>query len=482
MSRLILDALENLFAIGWLTLDWWLIGVAGLLSAFASGHALLQKRYPQAALGWIAVVWLMPLYGPILYGILGVNRVRARAQAMDYGWRPPPAYKATPSVPASRQRLASVARTITGTALCGGNRVVPLHGGEAAYEQMLGAIEGAQDRIWLASYIFDADEAGYQFIDALYRATQREVDVRVLVDGIGALYSRPKITKALRKRGIPFALFIPPRLFPPSFHINLRNHRKLLVVDTATSFTGGMNIGNRHLLEKPGNRAATQDIHFRIEGPVTAQLAHLFAHDWRFASGEALPNVSLPACEEVAPTWCRTVVDGPDENLDRLRALILAALSNARETVRIMSPYFLPGQDLIAAMTNAALAGVQVEVILPEKNNLPPVAWAMHAIIPRMFSRGVRFWMQPEPFAHSKLLLVDDDYALVGTANIDARSLRLNFEVGLEIYDRKVAGALNEHFEDVLGLSSAVTNEYLQSRKLPTRLRDAAAWLLSPYL
>ncbi|MEM9302613.1 MAG: phospholipase D-like domain-containing protein [Pseudomonadota bacterium] len=478
-ADLILGALRGLFDIGWNTLPGPLVLLAALLASVSSCHALLNKRLPASALGWIAVSWMLPLYGVILYGLLGINRVRARARALYIPGRQSDGTCASPAVSRTRQRLVDIGDSLTGTPLSGGNAVTILENGNEAYPRMLAAIRTAKTRVWLATYIFETDECGREFVAALAEAAERGVQVRVLIDGIGERYSRPRASKLLEQAGVTTARFLPPRWLPPSVYINLRNHRKILCIDDDVAFTGGMNIGGRHLVD--GKGGGTADVHFEVQGPVTEQLAEIFIQDWAFAAKAAL---EMPPDQEdvVAAAWCRTIVDGPDENLDRLRSLMVAAVNNANEEVRIMSPYFLPTADLVSAMATAALAGVRVTVILPSDNNLPFVQWAMQAVIPRLQAQGIRFWVQPPPFSHAKLFLVDEEYALVGSANIDARSLRLNYEIGLEIHDAACTGQLVEYFDRARASGYEIKRETLANRRLPWRVRDGAAWLMSPYL
>ena len=274
---------------------------------------------------------------------------------------------------------------------------------------------------------------------------------------------------------------MPPRLFPPSVHINLRNHRKILVADGQVGFAGGMNIGDRHLADNPDDKDRVVDVHFRVSGPVVKQMGEIFLQDWGFTTGEG-ESPSFPACRETGKTICRAIMDGPNEDPDKLGMILIAAFGLARRKVMVMTPYFLPSRELIGAMQAAALRGVEVTVVLPAKNNLPFVHWATRNMLWELLQRGVRIYYQPPPFVHTKLFLLDDCYALVGSANIDPRSLRLNFEFALEIFDHDFCELLETHFVEALGRSREVTLQEVDSRPLPARTRDALAWLFTPYL
>jgi cardiolipin synthase len=279
------------------------------------------------------------------------------------------------------------------------------------------------------------------------------------------------------------ARFLPPTLLPPSVHINLRNHRKILVADSQVGFTGGMNIGGRHLVEGETNRHGTKDIHFRLTGPVVEDMAQVFLSDWGFVTGEYIaPPTTTTVTDFSGNAICRTIVDGPNEDLGRLATILVGAIALARKRIVIVTPYFLPSLEIIVALQAAALRGVQVTIILPAKNNLPFVHWATRNMLWQLLRWGVRVYYQPPPFAHTKLFLVDNHYTQIGSANIDSRSLRLNFELAIEVYDEAFSALLTNHVENLLVQSQEIFLEDIERRALVIRTRDAIAWLFSPYL
>ncbi len=454
----------------------------GLLwSSVAIGHALLHKRRPQSAFGWIAVCLTLPFVGPLLYYFFGVNRVKTRARKLrldDAHRQRPPAEIAVP--PPGFEPLDRLGHAVTGLPLVGGNRVDVLHNGEAAFPAMLDAIRAAERRVYFATYIFESGAVGRDFAAALGAAAGRGVDVRVLLDGVGELYSRPRARTLLGPLGVRVGRFLPPRLLPPSFSVNLRNHRKILVVDGRIAFTGGINVRDGYVAAATAARRIV-DMHFRLEGPVAAQIEALFAHDWQIATGEPAGG-GTDSCGPSGGAACRAVADGPDTEFDKLTDLFVGAIATAKRRVAIMTPYFLPPRELLAPLQAAALQGVDVAVILPALNNLPYVHRATRHMLWELLQRGVHVYYQPPPFVHSKLFYVDDDYAQVGSANLDPRSLRLNFEMNVEVYDRGLVAALGAHFEAVRARSEEITLAAVDGRRLRTKLLDGAAWLFSPYL
>lgn len=355
-----------------------------------------------------------------------------------------------------------------------------LHNGEEAYPAMLDAIAGASARVDLSTYIFETNRTGRRFIDALSQAVRRGVDVRVLIDGIGEWYSVPRAGALLKREGVRVARFLPSRIVPPALHINLRNHRKILTVDGQTAFTGGMNLGDRHLAASANPRRVA-DMHFRLRGPVVAQIEDVFCDDWRFVTGETLAPVT-PIHARHGDAMCRTITDGPNEDLDQLAAILVGAVSAAEHRIGIMTPYFLPSRELISALQSAALRGVEVTIVLPAENNLPVVHWATRNLLWELLQHGVRVLYQPPPFAHTKLFVVDDHYTQIGSANLDPRSLRLNFELAVEVYERAFATRVLAHIDAVRARSRDVSLAEVDGRSMVLRARDAAAWLFSPYL
>ena len=466
----------------------WLL-LAHALSWFGVVHALLTKRDPRSALGWTAAMLFLPILGLLGYLLLGISRAESRAAKLlhkaaqaqpDYA-HPSPSRKHQ-GTPEQALQLERLGRRLGTQSLCGGNNLRMLLNGDMAYPAMLNAIHQARDHVYLATYIFRGGFVGRRFADALTEAAARGVDVRLLVDGFGgSAYSLRKPWKKLSARGVRVARFLPPRLFPPNFSINLRNHRKVLICD-AIGFTGGMNIADNHLTR--GYRGDVRDVHFRCTGPIVRQLRRSFMLDWGFATGvyDPLPQDSEPCENSDNACLCRVILDGPGSEADTLNDLFCGAVNCARRSVRIMTPYFLPSHDLMSSLRSAAMRGVDVRIVLPGYNNLPFVHWASFRLLPTLLEAGVRIWHQPPPFAHTKLLAVDGYYSQIGSANLDARSLRLNFELNMEVFDPRFHDLLVRHMREAAGRGREMTLARLTARSLPLRLRDAACWLFSPYL
>jgi cardiolipin synthase len=469
-----------------------------IAAVLASTHALLHKRDSRAATLWLGLIWFLPALGALLYLALGVNRIRRRAVKLavhkTFSREVPENLGDTEAAGAEHlQHIARVVGRVTGQPLTTGNKIEPLVNGDAAFPAMLAAIDAAEQSVALVTYIFDNDESGRKFVAALERAMKRGVAVRVLVDGAGTRYSWPPITFKLRAAKIPFAKFLPASILTPwrVATINLRNHRKALIVDGTLAFTGGMNIRHGNVLaDKP--KSPVQDLHFRVTGPVVTELQEAFANDWMFTTEEILdgdrwfPDSETRFLKAGFPTAgdviARVIPDGPDADFENARWTLLAALAEAQVSVKIVTPYFLPDHALISALNLAALRGVRVDIILPAKNNLPYVHWASRSLWWQVLERGGHVWLTAPPFDHSKLMIVDGHWVLLGSANWDARSLRLNFELNVECYSRAFAQEMELLAAQKLSAAHEVTMAEADARTMPGKLRDAIARLFSPYL
>ena len=471
--------------------------VAHALSWFVAVHALLHKRDPRAALAWIAAVLFLPLVGAVLYFSMGISRAdsraaklmaRAVASAGIYRRRLSDGSTHSSSLELSlrteelpaRFFLAGVGEKVTGRRLVGGNALTPLFNGEEAYPAMLKAIRKAKSEVFLSSYIFNDGKIGRAFARALTGAARRGADVRVLVDGVGSLYSLRPPWRKLSKQGVRTALFLPPRITPWHFSINLRNHRKLLVCDASVAFTGGMNISDNHLITLSAPRRV-RDVHFMCRGPLVEELRDAFLLDWGFVTGH-YSELGTGCQDESGDSLCRIVLEGPGTSTDQLHDILCAVITGAKKRIRLMTPYFLPTHELIGSLRAAALRGVGVDVLLPARNNLPYMHWASRRLLPQLLQAGVHVRYQPGPFTHTKLLLIDDVYAQFGSANIDPRSLRLNFELNVEVFDAAFARRMGVFFDKGFHAGQSVSTEELRRAPLPVRLRDAFFWLFSPYL
>ena len=466
---------------------------SGVIGITAAIHAAMTKEDPRAAIAWVGVILLSPFIGAAIYLVAGINRIRRvsignkrfRAESRHHRSAIHGSGDAARLVPPEPrfQSIKTLGDRVAPFPLIGGNRIDPLVGGDEAYPAMLDAIGAAKRHIALSSYIFDNDEIGRQFAEALVAARQRGVEVRVLIDAVGARYSRPPIVGALKEGGVAVQLFLGGPLGFRLPYANLRNHRKIMVVDGATGFTGGMNIRAGFHSEFAG-AAVGRDMHFRVSGPVVDQLLAVFADDWSFTTGETLEGDAWigGTARLAGASAARCIVSGPDSHLAATHTMIMGAISVARRRIAICSPYFLPDQQLVGAIGVAARRGVDVDIVIPAANNLRLVDFAMTAQLDQVISAGCRVWRSRGTFDHAKLMTVDEHWALLGSSNLDPRSLRLNFELDMEVFDPDLVARLDAHIRARMSDAWQETLQTLRARPFWKRLRNRVVWLASPYL
>jgi len=468
----------------------------GLSLAIAGGaivHVLLKKRDPRSAAYWVVIVTFVPLLGTLFYLLFGINLIRRHGRKLrvlaDHhggsgaaGFACPLPQKLDAQLHGADCLLAETLNRISRFPFTMGNAIKVLHNGDEALPRMIAAIAGAKQSVTLGSYIFEATGVGGEFVEALAAAHQRGVAVRVMVDDAGTRYGWPPVTRELRRLGVPVRRFMPNHVVTRFLTLNLRNHRKVVVVDGVLGFTGGMNIREGNMLSRKPDHPV-QDLHFEITGPVVGQMQHVFAEDWEFCCGEVLDGEAFyPVLSEVGQSSAIGLPDGPDADVEVMPTALFAALNAARTSVKILTPYFLPSPTLIAALNLCAVRGVEVTIITPEHNNIAVVSWAARTLFPELLNKGCKVFLSPGPFDHSKIFLVDDAWSFVGSTNWDPRSLRLNFEFNIACYDLELGTRLAAEVEVKREVSRVLTIEELEAAPIGHRLRDGVARLFIPLL
>ena len=425
-------------------------GIAGLLfialQVFVTAHILCHKDDVKSSIGWIGLVWLTPIVGSIFYIVFGINRIRRRALALRN--KGPDIFTVTgkteqeieKEIPRPFLQLLRLGYKVHPQRFALGNHAKPFVNGDAAYPEMCKLIAGAKKEVLMQSYIFNNDRAGQLFLDAFKQAVKNGAKVKVLVDGVGLNYSKPTIAAALKKlKGVEFSVFLPSKQPINLPFVNLRNHRKILIVDGRTAFFGGMNVADGNLV-KTNPKEPIIDITFKVEGPVVDQMSRVFEEDWIFSGKKSFVPASFHASGPLPGTMpARIIPDGPDADYDKVELMALGALSCAQKSVHIVTPYFLPENNILTSLEIAAMRGVEVEIILPSKSNIVGMDGAMRANFKRLLAKGVKIFRTQPPFDHSKIMVVDGAWLFVGSANWDVRSFKLNFECNMECMDKQLA-------------------------------------------
>ena len=417
--------------------------VIHLLGWICAFHALLHKtRHTDSAIAWILVCILVPLLGALLYITVGqdhlarrrsedVQTSRALFRDRERGEQGLPPEWMEQEAFTSRIGLAA----LSDNPLVGGNALDFHIDGEAAYPVMLEAIREARETITWCYYIFDSDAQGELFRDALKERARAGVKVRVLYDAVGSQGTKHEFWESLHTGGVDVRAFLPKRI---PWRLNLRNHRKLLVVDGKTAFTGSMNVGGRHL--RNGGNFLSHDIVVRVRGPVVDYLQRVFARDWHFACAENLDAEPIFGSPEVkGDTVVQVLESGPDKNWDEYLGVLVSAVHHARNTITLVTPYFVPDERLMHALLIACRRGIKVCLVLPEKSNSRLINQASRNYTVPLLERGAVIHERPGTMIHMKIAVVDGELVLIGSSNLDNRSLFLNFEMDLVVPDKRFA-------------------------------------------
>jgi len=483
-----------------------------ILACACTIHAIIYKREHSAALSWLGFIFLSPmifslmfalfawqgvliiapLMASLFYIFLGVNRLsREYKQAplkTDIFQTQLPLSRDLPIEPSSKWPSLVKLGDQMGYSPPQLSNIEVLASGDIAYPKMLSAIDSAENAVYLMSYIFDYDGIGQRFCQSLAKAAARGVQVYVLVDAVGSAQSVAALEDYFKKQGVSFSVFLPVLL--KTRFSNLRNHRKLLIVDNQQAFIGSLNItdqclSDEHLATKQNKSAFIQDISFAVHGGILHSMHELFAHDWYFATQERLgsePVEKVLEGDDQTVHLSRLIADGPSLEEERLRWHFLHAVNSAEDHIRIQTPYFLPKSSLVSALCSASLRGVKVDILVPAKSDHGLLDWAMLGNLFELLNRGCHIYFITERFDHSKIFIVDDDYVSLGSANWDARSLRLNYELNMEVCSQDLALSLTALFEDKKQQAKPYYLNQWLARPFWQKLRDGLARLFIPYL
>ncbi|MCE9531896.1 MAG: cardiolipin synthase [Planctomycetes bacterium] len=479
-----------LLAAGWQEWTGWLTLLNFLLIGFSLLSILAIKKESISASAWCMTVIFIPFLGVFLYWMFGYQSVqrpleRKRRHAESYRQRSNTLMEAaaTPEIEGIWQDLTQLATKLGASPLNTGNKIDLYHDGDSTFESMLQAIRAAKHHIHMEFFIFRADESGQRFIDAMVERARAGVQVRFLYDAVGSWGLHRNLLKRLTDAGgkvSPFLTLLNP--LRRRVQINLRNHRKILIVDGRVGFTGGFNIGDEYLGKHPffGH---WRDTFLRLEGPAARFMQRVFIEDWHFATDEDLSDSTyFPKIEAIGSVPVQIAASGPDQELKTIRETYFAAIMRASDRVWIASPYFVPDTGLLDALCLAARSGRDVRLLCPFR----PDKW-LPFLAARFYwndalAAGVKIYQYTKGFIHSKILIADNCWASVGSANFDNRSLFLNFEMTCLMQSREVVSELEKAYLNDLSQSIRVNPEEFAKRGFVSRLSENACRLMSPVL
>lgn len=453
------------------------------LSILTTAHILLHKEDVKSAIGWIGLVWLSPVLGAFLYLVFGINTIARKARRLHQPSLvtsplfPKTEFKKLNTLPPEVSRFLYLGYKIYPQNFTAHNEIIPLINGDQAYPKMCHYIKIAQKEVLLSSYIFNYDEAGRLFVQALKKAAHNGAKIKVLVDGIGGRYNRPDITTFLSQiKGIQTALFLPSRSPIQLPFLNLRNHKKILVIDGKVAFMGGMNISAGNLLKNNPHKPIA-DITFQIKGPLIQQISSCFADDWTFSTGQKYKPV-ITSHHIKGDAIARIITSGPDNIQNNMELMFISLIASARKKLTIVTPYFLPDKNILDILGLAAMSGIEIDLIIPQKSNIFGMDWAMASHFDFLLQKGIHLYLTPPPFDHSKIFLIDDTWALIGSSNWDVRSFRLNFESNIECVSPLLVKTLKKVIQ-----SKKKNAIRLQSHQISLwkKLRNNLFRLLTPY-
>ncbi|MBX3444136.1 MAG: cardiolipin synthase [Planctomyces sp.] len=454
---------------------------------------LTRRRHPASSVAWIFAIVALPFVGGLFFLVFGINRVnrrkRRRRQVVQTVEARRPSLEGftspvdeDPNACETERRIARLAARVEGGPVTVGNAIVLFNDTNIALRRIEEAIEAARSTIHLEYYIWQPDRTGKRVRDLLVAKARQGVQVRFLYDGLGSLRLTRKFLRPLVGGGAVAAPFVPGRNFRERWSINLRSHRKIVVVDGETGFTGGMNIGD----EYHGRDKAIgywRDTHLMLQGPAVLQLQQVFAEDWYYATGEELSGDAIfPQPRRCGYTLAQVISSGPDGETRELHSVMFAAINEARTHILLTTSYFVPTEPLTMALCTAAARGVRVRLIVPARSDHRWVVLAGRSYYGELLEAGVEIHEYRRGMMHAKTLTVDGVWSLVGTANFDPRSLLLNFEVGLALYDAAIARELEQHFEADLEHCRSIRREEWERRPVRSIFAENVCRLFSPVL
>jgi cardiolipin synthase A/B len=455
-----------------------LFGLTYVLALSTMPSVLLRRRgNPRAALSWLLALFALPLLGVFLWWAFGRTRIERHVRRRSLSAREFALRRGLPHSEPDTPFVGMIPPRAIGDSVfpTNGNLVVPCIDGVRAFPAMMEAIGRARRQVHCVFYIWQDDSVGRRMRDLLAKKAREGVTVRVLVDAWGT----PRFTKAfsrpLREAGVHIAAFLPSRIYPlQAPRLNFANHRKIVVVDDSIAFTGGMNIGDEY-------ERTWRDLMIQIEGPAVHALQHVFLDDWHFATRENVYHREHAHPRRMGNVACAVIASGPERG-EWLHDAHFIAFTRATRRIWIATPYFIPTQALATALRTAADRGLDVRILLPSVSDVPLVAWASRSFYPGLLESGVRIFEYLGGMMHAKAFVVDDDLTCVGSANVDNRSFRLNFEIGCLLHDQETTGVLSAWFQELVESSHEVTLPELEKGSTVQKLLESAAHLLSPLL
>lgn len=459
--------------------------IYAIVAAALSVVIIMENRNPIRTLAWIMLLIVFPIGGAIIYLFFGRDHRKKHilADRLDFGSNVIDSAKLTElGIPDNFQKLVKLIDNNQHSSLFNDNKVSVYANGSEIFDSLFADLDKAEKSIHIEFYIIEEGEVGNHLHDLLLKKAKEGVEVRVIYDYIGGMRLPIEWKRSLVDAGVKIHSFLTANSFSGLQYINYRNHRKLVIIDGEVGYTGGVNIADRYRL---GNHLGLwRDTFIRVSGSAVKAMQHAFLIDWKFVCNyekiELEDYVSEVKDENKGDEMMQIVTSGPDTEWPNILNGVLSAINNARKSVYIHTPYFIPPEPLMIALESAALSGVDVRLMLSENSDSLIVSTASRSYIDRMLRAGIRVFFYRYNFLHSKAIVIDDYLSILGTANMDIRSFEQNFEVAAFIYGEKTAGELSYHFEEDMKTCKELNLSAWRHRSVPKRIRESFARLLSP--
>ncbi|MEM7380213.1 MAG: cardiolipin synthase [Bacteroidota bacterium] len=467
---------------------WWTIAVVlYVLVALSLVVSLLFNGVrPAKTLGWLLAIFTLPVAGILFYLVLGRNRRKQKFQRLvDNGIFADSKTDVSklPELFHQNEKLIRLIHSLGYYPLTTDNKLTLLKDGKETFDQIFSALKKATQTIHLQYYIFEEGELADRLLALFAEKISSGVRVRLIYDGIGSFSLSRAYLKKLRDIGVEVHPFLPFRFGRFLSSLNYRNHRKIIVVDGNTGFTGGINVSDKYLKGDP-MLGTWHDMHLEIEGAAAAYLNDIFLKDWFLVSGESIqqPKQVEPTEKTYGNQAVHIIPSGPNDGFSTIEKVYFTMITEAREYVYITNPYIIPSQTILQALQTAALSGVDVRLLVSATSDSKIVGWSVNSYFESFLKAGVRIFQYPDGFLHSKIIVSDDHLSTVGTANLDDRSFHQNYEVNAVVYDRGFAAFLREDFlkDSAKGIELKYS-EFIE-RPWHHRLREGFARLFSPLL
>jgi len=386
------------------------------------------------------------------------------------------------------RKLALLILNQTYSPITGNNEVLVLQNGEKKFPKVFEALKNAKNHIHIEYYIFNADSVGCKIIDFLIEKAKQGVTVRFIYDDFGSREIRKKQVPRLLAAGVEAFPFYKIKLIGFANRLNYRNHRKIIIVDGTVGFVGGINVSDKYINSSESEKTLFwRDTHLMIKGPAVKALQHTFMGDWNYCSGTVLkPDTYFfpkeTSLKSVYGKIVQMAASGPDSDTPLIEQTLMQAISLAKNEILITTPYFIPGESLLAVLKVAAYSGVKIKLLVPGISDSRLVNFASRSYFARLLKAGAEIYRYQKGFVHAKTMVVDDQLAIVGTANMDIRSFDLNFEINAMVYDEEIAKELSQAFYDDLKFAAKIDSKEWHSRPTIIQLFEKIAGLFSPLM